>query len=213
MRHPIKVAALVISASVIALLLLGATTARYQGVQNAGMTLRERAEQSGGRLTVTDNSYHAIHYADIRSMINDSETIVVGTTLRNECQLTPDDKNINTIYQVHIEEVLRGTVKVGQIITLSVPGGLKVFSSSAWTAVQVPDFRQLRNSKRYTFFLQRNPTNYSFTLTGGFQGAFELPNDGSDVKPTDLRANSVGGKLKDKRVSSFLNSIRPLLKN
>src|SRR6185436_14208735 len=80
-------------------LLVGATRQTYQGAKTSDrLTLRAQAERTGGRVTVRDTSYHRVLYHNIKSLTQDSDTILTGTVLSNECVLTEDGMSVNTNY-------------------------------------------------------------------------------------------------------------------
>jgi len=118
--------------------------------------------------------------------------------------------------KVRVEEVLKGKGNPAEVITISSPGGLKIFSSSTSALVQVPDFRQPRNGRRYAFFLDDGShARGSFKMTAGFQGAFELPGDGSDVKGSDRRTSNslLMGKVRKANTASFMMELKSSIKD
>lgn len=172
-------------------------------------TLREQAERTGGNVIVKDSSYNHPPYNNVKTLVQDSATILTGIVLSNECVLTADGMNVNTKYQVRIHEVLKGTGKPGQVIAVNSPGGLKVFTNKTYAVVQIPDFRPPRNGRRYAFFLDAGPVAGPFKMIAGFQGAFELPTDGSVVKASDRRTDkAASGNLLRRDVNSFLADLR-----
>ena len=173
------------------------------------LTLREQAERTGGNVIVKDSSYNHASYNNVKTLVQDSATILTGVVLSNECVLTADGMNVNTNYRVRIDEVLKGTGKRGQMIAVNSPGGLKVFTNTTYAVVQIPDFRPPRNGRRYAFFLDAGSVAGTFKMTAGFQGSFELPTDGSVVKSSDRRTEKASsGNLRGRDVSSFLADLR-----
>lgn len=192
----------------LSLLLIGSTRHHVVG-QPSSQTLKDRAQLEGGRLRIADASYHRLVYNDLPSLIQDSSTIVIGTTRHNRCQLSADGQNITTNYEVVIKEVVKGDVGVGEVITVSTPGGLKVFDKSTSAVVEIPDFRRPLNGRDYVFFLGIDKPRGFFPLVGGFQGAFELPTDGKGVLPSDGRLGApLRQRFENKGVDLFLKELR-----
>ena len=50
--------------------------------------------------------------------------VIVGTVLRNHCRLTPDGNAVMTVYEVRVEQVLGGGLKVGSKVDVGTLGGL-----------------------------------------------------------------------------------------
>jgi hypothetical protein len=141
-------------------------------------TLQEKAKRGGGKLVSNLDFNTAVKQSSLANMVAASESIAIVTTESNVCRMSDDGKVIRTFYRARVEEVLKGRVKAGRNITISLPGGMVGFPDGSTAEVQTPWFRKMVNNKRYLLFLTGNPKSDSFTTTGGPQGVFEIGADG-----------------------------------
>jgi hypothetical protein len=180
---------------------------------SSSLSLKERAQQAGGKLIISDTSQQSIIYNDLNGLAKASTAVIVCATKSNRCRLSSNGQYVTTDYQVLVNEVLKGSMRAGNIITASTPGGLKVFDRSTSMLIQVPDFRRPINGRTYLFFLNQSGENSMLALTGGPQGAFELPGNGKGVRPSDLRPDHpLVRKYKNKDVKEFLKEVRQAVK-
>jgi len=179
---------------------------KYQSSRKSN--LEERTRQAGGKLIVPEAAQAARSYATLKDLVNDSSSIIVATTLNNRSLLSEDGTSIVTNYRVVVRECLKGSYKPGDVVTISTPGGLRVFDKEVYAAVQVPEVRKPRNGKDYAFFIERTDGKQISYLTGSFQGVFEL-RDPEGVLASDRGPNSsLSGKLDGRPVKSFLQSVQ-----
>lgn len=67
-------------------------------------------------------------------LVDDSSVIVIGTAVSNKSRLTPDGDEARTYYSVAVKEVLKGDVREGGTIDVSMRGGLVLLKGNG-TAV------------------------------------------------------------------------------
>jgi hypothetical protein len=103
--------------------------------------------------------------------------------------------------------VLKGHVKTGGNITVSLPGGKVGFPDGSTAEVHTPWFRKMINHKRYLVFLTGKPTSDSFTTTGGPQGVFEIAADGSLISHSGL-AKDVMREYAGKSSQAFVKEVK-----
>lgn len=208
MRWKRSSAILIISLGLLTLGVL-AGAAKYQSSKKS--KLEERTRQAGGNLIVADTSQSDHTFGTLRDLANASSSIVVATTLSNRSLLTEDGTSIITTYRVLVQETLKGPFKPGEVVTISTPGGLRVFDKGVFAAVQVPQVRKPLNGRKYTFFIEHTDKNRVAYLTGSFQGAFEL-RDREGVIVADRRPGSaLSSKYDGRTVTSFLHSLQSSL--
>lgn len=177
---------------------------REQGLRGAA---RLKGHYVGVTLTHVFGSY------DLQDLTQGSALVVVGTPLRNKCSLDEVDGDmITTDYEVAINEAIKGNVTQGSTIKVSLPGGRVEFPEGTSAELRTPDFRKMENGKTYVLFLHQNrPGSEEFIVTGG-QGLFEIPSDGSGVRPNGSLLDPAAAENKDKPVAAFLKAVRDAAK-
>jgi hypothetical protein len=170
-------------------------------------TLQEKAKRGGGRLVANLDFNKGAQKSSLANMVAASESIAIVTTESNVCKLSEDGKVVRTFYRARVEDVLKGHVRTGGNITVSLPGGKVGFSDGSTAEVQTPWFRKMVNRKRYLLFLSGKPTSDSFTTTGGPQGVFEIAADGSLLSHSGL-ANDVMRQYAGKNNQAVIKEIK-----
>lgn len=173
-------------------------------------TLEEKAKRGKGKLVANLDFNKGAQQSSLANMVAASESIVIVTTESNVCKLSDDGKVVRTFYQARVEDVLKGHVKTGRDITVSLPGGMVGFPDGSTAEVQTPWFRKMVNNKRYLLFLTGKPTSDSFTTTGGPQGVFEIAADGGLRSHSGL-ANDVMRQNAGKSNQAFVREIKDAL--
>lgn len=170
-------------------------------------TLQEKAKRGNGHLVANLDFNKGSQQTSLKSMVAASESIAIVTTDSNVGKLSEDGKVVRTFYRARVEEVLKGHVKTGANITVSLPGGKVGYPDGTTAEVFTPWFRKMVNHKRYLLFLSGKPTSDSFTTTGGPQGVFEIAADGSLVSHSGL-ANDVMRQYAGKSNQGFVKEIK-----
>lgn len=115
-----------------------------------------------------------------RTLASESEAIVTGTTIENKCVSSGDSYHLKTRYKFRIDRVIRGNYKTGDIIYVSLPGGLAPNGSGRMLHVISSGYIKMFQNKQHLLFLKPYITN-ELTPTRGPQGVFEL--SGTRLKP------------------------------
>ncbi|MET0621838.1 MAG: hypothetical protein ABW250_02550 [Pyrinomonadaceae bacterium] len=215
-------AACLAAAVAVTLLALGASPATPATSAGDTQPLKERVAQAGRNLMIAKSADFSTSYDDLAALARDSDLVIVGTTLTNRCFLTADGKNVTTNYIVEAQDVLKGDLKKGARIKVSTPGGRVSFGDHYAQVSVVGGYRKMQNNMTFVLFLKKNDGNAEYQLPygndffvtlGGAQGIFELPADGSGVKPANIRRNHTAVKAhKDKGVKNFLKEVRDAVK-
>ena len=171
-------------------------------------TLQEKARLGGGKIVANLDFNKGAQKTSLTSLVAASQSIVIATTDSNVSKLSEDGKVIRTFYRARVEEVLKGSVKPGGNITVSLPGGKVGFPGGSTAEVQTPWFKKMVNRKRYLLFLTGKPNANTFVTTGGPQGVFEIPADGSGVLSHSGLVNDVMRQYAGKSVQSFSTEIK-----
>jgi hypothetical protein len=210
------IAVLVIAASGIAISAVALSQRHKEAPPTASSkdprTLEQKAKLGHGKLVANLDFNKGAQQPSLAKMVAASESIAIVTTDSNVCRMSEDGKVVRTFYQARVEDVLKGHVKTGGNITISLPGGKVGFPDHSTAEVQTPWFRKMLNHKRYLVFLSGKPTSDSFTTTGGPQGVFEIPADGSGLVSHSGLSNDVMRQYAGKSASTLVSEIKDAIK-
>jgi hypothetical protein len=176
-------------------------------------TLKEKAKQAG-KFVGYEQPNDAAAYPGLDQLVGNSAAVVIGIAQQNVCRLSPDGEHISIDYQVKVEYVYKGTVRQGNTITVSLPGGMVHFADGTSAEVRTPWFKKMQQGATYLLFLNQAAADQPFVTTGAAQGLFEIP--------TTLNSRVVKthtGVLKDPiwkyngmDVKAFLKEVRQAVK-
>ncbi|MEW6131447.1 MAG: hypothetical protein AB1757_30745 [Acidobacteriota bacterium] len=184
-----------------------------QTFSQSGDSLQERARRSeGGYIAYKEVNFGAIHL-NLNGLIKQSNQVLIGTVLSNHCRLTTDERSINTLYKIRVDEVLKGALSNDRIVEVSLPGGYLSFNNDTHAEVRVTGgFRKLLDGRQYVLFLDDTIENGVFLSTGEAQGLFELRKD-NRILPADMRPEHPLVKTyKESKGEDFLKAIREAVK-
>lgn len=146
---------------------------------------------------------------NLEALTKNSVAVVVGTPLRSKSQLSPSGQSVITEYEVTVQEVIKGKINQGDIIKVSLLGGKVEFEDGTSVELNTLGFERMKNYSSYALFLYaKHDGGDAYLLTGGPQGLFELPSDGTSVKPHGRPTDPAVKEAKDKSVQSFLEEVR-----
>lgn len=161
-----------------------------------------------GKAVATGRPTNLRRYNNVRTIAEESGAIVVGTVDSKTSQLLPPaEKFIVTDVQIRVQDVLKGTLLPGGVITVRTPGGRVDFGDGTWAEVNMPDFWKYPDvGKRYVLFLE-NRANGTFVLRGGPQGFFQITDEGK-IQPQVRAEDELMRNYADKPLNSFLQEVR-----
>lgn len=171
-------------------------------------TLQEKASRGGGKLVSNLDFNTSAQKASLKDVVSGSQLVVIATAESNVCRMSEDGKTVRTIYKVNIEEVLKGQAQPGRKISVSLPGGKVGFPEGGTAEVQTPWFKKMLNNRRYILFLTGKPDGNSFVPTGGPQGVFEIPADGTGVLSHSGLSKDAMQQYAGKSRQIFVNEIK-----
>lgn len=182
--------------------------------------LREAARIKRDYVESYDYHFHQVP-TDLEGLTKKSELVVVGTPLDNRCRLTRDGFIINTVYDLQVQEVIKGEgIQPGSRLKVALPGGKVMFHDGATAEIVTPDFEKMIDGRTYVLYLNLrprgdgdlydNPEIVVYDLVAGPQGLLELPADGTKVKSHAKSGTPVAKETKDKDVYAFLAEARDL---
>jgi hypothetical protein len=186
--------------------------AAWQGgaQDQAVKALEERALRNGGQLAQQFAADRSVVCSNLQELARRSPIVVIGTTLRHRSRLTPDAKCVNSDFAVSVQEVLKGQLRPGSVITVSLPGGGHRFPDGASVFFYPSNYRLTINDRVYAFFLRaggkdtlgRGPL---YELALGVQGQFELDRGTGMVIPSVRMPNDpIATRYKDMAITRYL---------
>lgn len=196
-----------------ALVILGATRRPPAAAQPAAAapagdrTLKGKAKQER-HFIQTERPAGPGRYVALSGLAGDSTAVIIGTPQTNMSRLTPDGMNITLDYQVKVEYVYKGALREGDLVTVSLPGGMVKFDDGSTAEVKTPGFRKMQDGKTYALFLTTK--GVVVVPTGGAQGVFGIPTTSLTraVQVHPLVPNDPMFKYQEADVKSFLKELR-----
>jgi hypothetical protein len=170
--------------------------------------LREAAKIKGHYVREFDPHWD-LHQFDIESLTKSSAVVVVGAPATEVGgRLASEGQLILTDYEVAVQEVIKGEVKSGDTLRISLVGGRVVFEDGTSAELITPEFEHIKVGRTYVFFLSDPEAGASaYSLTGGPQGLVELISS-TEVKSYGRPTDPVAKESKDKDKESFLREVR-----
>lgn len=183
------------------LVLLG----RVQAVAQQ-QNLHDRASKNGGRLVEQFKADRSSAYPNLQEIARRSNAIVIGRAIANRSRLTADGKTVTTDFSIAVQEVIKGTLRPGSVVVVSLPGGPHRFDDGATAFLYAANYRPARNGKTYLFFLDRqSPLTRGWVLTGGIQGQFELDFRSGRIIPAGTAGHDpLVDRYRNKSIRAFL---------
>ncbi|HEU4711131.1 MAG TPA: hypothetical protein VFS76_06170 [Pyrinomonadaceae bacterium] len=175
-------------------------------------TLEEKAKRGRGRLVSNLDFNRSSQKSSLKDMVSSSTLIVIASTESNVCRMSEDGKTVRTFYKSQVEEVLKGQRQAGQKITVSLPGGMVGFPGGVTAEVQTPWFKKMLNNRRYLLFLNGKVNGDTFSPTGGPQGVFEIPADGTGVLSHSGLTKDVMQQYAGKNRQTFVQEIKDAIR-
>jgi hypothetical protein len=112
--------------------------------------------------------------ATLRELAVGADLIAVGSIHRSRMgRLLPDGVHVETTAKLWIEEVIKGDVPAGGVVTVGQPGGRFPGEKGLVTTRTPSGHLMLSPGRRYVLFLRRASWRLGFEILGGPQGTFE----------------------------------------
>jgi len=151
---------------------------RGDRVLQQGGTLHDAALAAGGAFSASywHNSGWTT-FSDLKGIVKASNIIVIGNALDNVGRLSKDQRDIQSVYTIRIERVMKGGhLRPGENINIITPGGRVSFPDGTMATLRYSNFPRMLNGGRYLLFLLRSE-NGEYYPTGSQNGIFELKSD------------------------------------
>ena len=119
--------------------------------------LRAAAAVTGSYREVI-SGHHGNNANTLDFLVQYSPVVVVGQILKNRTWLNATGRAITTDYEVFVDQSLKGDIRPGETLTVSILGGKVGFPDGSWAEVEIFDMLLPLNGERYVFFLR--PTTH-----------------------------------------------------
>jgi len=117
-----------------------------------------------------------------------------------------DGKFITKDFSVMVQEVIKGNLRGGSTIVVSLPGGSQRFDDGTYIFLSPRKYTMAQDNRTYVFFLKNKGTTYAgHELSGGIQGQFDITN--GKVEAADQLDDPVVVKYQGMTIGTFLAQI------
>lgn len=191
------------------------TLAKQSTITGNNASLKAKSGQTGRPVRSKSDDGIPV-YRDVKDVVEHSSAIVIGVALTNASALSSDETDIATNYEVLVQDVLKGALRPGQAITVTLPFGVSMFRDGSFAEVQAPWFHPMQNGSTYILFFSDATDDGVFTTTAGPQGVFELvsfPRPGGTVKSLSGRFFDPIWKHDGMETAAFLEAVRRSVKH
>lgn len=151
-------------------------------------------------------------YSDIKKLSRDSTNIVLAVVESSSSRLLPSRRKFAvTDYQIAIRSSLKGSLKRGENVTITMPGGSVPLDDQNSMKLNRPQFwKGPEIGTTYVFFLV-SYRNSSFGLTGGPQGMFAISAN-KRIVPQGFEQDSLARDNRNKQLTIFFQELKEIVK-
>ena len=115
----------------------------------------------------------------LEGLVHSSNAVFVGTVQDSRSELEQHGRYIHTRYSVEIEQILKGSLQPGQVVSFLLPGGKVTFDDGTVAEVRKEGEPPLLKDHRYALFTLDSTEEAGLRPVGADEGVFELISDGS----------------------------------
>jgi hypothetical protein len=180
------------------------------GQGNAEGRLRKGAKEKGHYVATWDDPQWK-QARDIKTLAKSSSFIILGRAAWNVCKLSQDGDQITIDYGVKVSDVIKGNVKPGINLAVSLPGGMVRFADGTSAEFRTPTFRKMNKGRTYLLFLSMdNKRGGILVPTHGPQSIFEVSLDGASA--SHFSADFTAPQPPPQNLNAVLSEIRDAVK-
>jgi hypothetical protein len=185
--------------------------------------LHAAAIAAGGTYRFFDDPNPDVVVADLGAFAKQSDIVVIGEVIANECHLAKNEKYITTDYRVRVLDSLLGIHKTGDEIVVSMPGGRVQFPDGTAAQMEVKQFASPLNGDRLVVFgrqVKSTIVTGAMTQWAGRSPIYapvstlsviSLPSDGS-IQFRGRLTDPVVKAHQNKPAAAFLHDLRKAVK-
>ena len=151
-------------------------------------------------------------YSHVKELCRDSTSIVLAVVESSSSRLLPSRRKfVVTDYEIAIRSSLKGDLKRGDNVTITMPGGSVQVDNQHSMELTRPQFwKSPEIGTTYVFFLVPY-SNSSFGLTGGPQGMFAISAN-KRIVPQALKQDSLVRDNRNKELTVFFKELKEIVK-
>lgn len=174
--------------------------------------LHAKARRAGGKLEEHLAAEYVIN-ADLEGLAARSDLVVIGKVLTVRNHITEDQNGVQTDAMFHVQDVLQGSAKAGDVIVVSVPGGTFLFSDGTVATQYAQDYHPLQKGGTYALFLRDSAVKVpgghkAHRLATGIQAQFQFDWLDSTVWPAvRLSRDPLWVRYGGKPITDFLRDL------
>lgn len=146
----------------------------------------------------------------LQTLFNESRVIVVGNAIGNKCQRSEGWPHVTTVYEINVDEVIKGNIQPDTVIPVRMPGGLIMNRDGSILNVRADGLKKMENGKTYVLFLKNAPGvgDWLAPLRGS-QGLYEVSENGRMIHLG--RSSGRQSAEEGKEFSVFLEQLREMV--
>lgn len=175
--------------------------------------LHAKARRAGGTLEERLAPEYVIN-ADLEGLAARSDLVVIGKVLTVRNHMTEDRKGVQTDAMFHVQDVLQGSAKAGDVLVISVPGGTFLFADGTVASQYAQEYHPLQKNGTYALFLRDSTVKVpgghkAHRLATGIQAQFQFDWLDSTVWPAvRLPRDPLWIRYGGKPITDFLLDLR-----
>ena len=117
--------------------------------------------------------------SSLQDLVHGSREVFVGTVRDGRSELEHHGRYIRTRYSVEIEQILKGSLQPGQVVSFLLPGGKVTFDDGTVAEVRKEKEPPLLKDHRYVLFTLHSTEEVGLRSAWADEGVFELLSNGS----------------------------------
>jgi hypothetical protein len=173
--------------------------------------LYKAARLNGGVFVLRSDNHGFVVFDDLSRMAESSDAIIVASPLSRKVKLVNEGREVATLYELAVKEIVQGRRNLGRKVKLWIPGGSITFQDGTQVALYAPMYKELTIGGRYILYLQKvkvaDAPPGTFFPTGGPQGIFEIDSNHKVVPHADPKVD-IMAKHKQQDEQDFLTEAR-----
>lgn len=180
-------------------------------LRNGG--IRAAAELDDNYVGILEPNPDWLKY-DVEKLTKNSQVVIIGIPFKNRGKLSKNGESLYTLYDVQIQEVLKGNVDVGNAVKVALPGGKVSFANGTTAEIRTPGFVKMLNGRTYALYLDESSEGDDiYFLTAGPQGLLEIVDKDNAVYSHAADKSPIKEQVKDKDLDKFLKEARKQARN
>lgn len=145
--------------------------------------------------------------SSLQDLVHGSREVFVGTVRDGRSELEHHGRYIRTRYSVEVEQILKGSLLPGQVVSFLLPGGKVTFDDGTVAEVRKEKEPPLLKDHRYVLFTLDSAEEAGLRSAWADEGVFELLSNGS-VHPHAYYSWDSSRAAKELTQEQFLSKVQ-----